>query len=64
MIKRRPGAADPADGAVVKLEPLADDFESRTAQELLAWAVDRFAGRIVLTLSLAKDEAHAAAARR
>jgi phosphoadenosine phosphosulfate reductase len=30
---------------------LADDLEGRSAQEVLAWAVDRFAGRIVLTCS-------------
>jgi phosphoadenosine phosphosulfate reductase len=33
------------------VDALADEFEGRTAQELLAWAVDRFAGRIVLTCS-------------
>jgi phosphoadenosine phosphosulfate reductase len=33
------------------VETLAEEFESRTAQELLAWAVDRFPGRIVLTCS-------------
>jgi len=30
---------------------LADDFEDRPAQDVLAWAADRFAGRIVLTCS-------------
>jgi phosphoadenosine phosphosulfate reductase len=33
------------------VEELAEEFESRTAQELLGWAVDRFAGRILLTCS-------------
>jgi phosphoadenosine phosphosulfate reductase len=30
---------------------LADEMEGRTAEEVLAWAADRFAGRIVLTCS-------------
>lgn len=34
-----------------EVEELADEFEDRGAQELLAWAVERFAGRIVLTCS-------------
>ena len=34
-----------------EVEGLAEEFESRTAQELLGWAVDRFAGRILLTCS-------------
>ena len=33
------------------VEQLADDFETRSAQDLLAWAVDRFEGRIMLTCS-------------
>lgn len=33
------------------VEALADEFEERTAQELLEWAVDRFAGKILLTCS-------------
>lgn len=33
------------------VDRLADRFETATAQDLLAWAVDRFAGRIVLTCS-------------
>ena len=33
------------------VDQLAEEFESRTAQELLAWAVDRFEGRIMLTCS-------------
>lgn len=33
------------------VDALADEFEGRTAQELLGWAVERFAGRIVLTCS-------------
>ena len=33
------------------VEALADEFEPRSAQELLAWAVERFDGRIVLTCS-------------
>jgi phosphoadenosine phosphosulfate reductase len=45
-----------ADVSTVTISPaevseLAEEFESRSAQELLAWAVDRFAGRIVLTCS-------------
>jgi phosphoadenosine phosphosulfate reductase len=34
-----------------EVDELADDFESQTAQDLLEWAVDRFAGRILLTCS-------------
>lgn len=37
---------DPAE-----VEALADDFEDRSAEELLLWAADRFEGRIVLTCS-------------
>ena len=33
------------------VEQLADEFETRSAQDLLAWAVDRFEGRIMLTCS-------------
>jgi phosphoadenosine phosphosulfate reductase len=33
------------------VDQLSEEFESRPAQELLAWAVDRFDGRIVLTCS-------------
>jgi phosphoadenosine phosphosulfate reductase len=33
------------------VEQLADEFEARSSQELLAWAVDRFEGRIMLTCS-------------
>jgi len=33
------------------VEQLADEFEARSAQDLLAWAVDRFEGRIMLTCS-------------
>jgi phosphoadenosine phosphosulfate reductase len=33
------------------VDQLADRFETATAQDLLAWAADRFAGRIVLTCS-------------
>jgi phosphoadenosine phosphosulfate reductase len=33
------------------LRVLADDLEERSAEEVLAWAVERFAGRIVLTCS-------------
>lgn len=33
------------------IEALATRFESRTAEELLLWAADRFDGRIVLTCS-------------
>ena len=33
------------------VDQLAVEFESRPAQELLAWAVERFDGRIVLTCS-------------
>jgi len=33
------------------VEQLADDFETRSSQDLLAWAVDRFEGRIMLTCS-------------
>jgi phosphoadenosine phosphosulfate reductase len=33
------------------VEHLADEFETRSAQDLLAWAVDRFEGRIMLTCS-------------
>ena len=33
------------------VDALADEFEGRTAQELLRWAMERFAGRIVLTCS-------------
>jgi len=34
-----------------EIDALADEFESGTAQDLLEWAVDRFAGRILLTCS-------------
>lgn len=34
-----------------QIDALAGEFESRTAQELLKWAVDRFEGRILLTCS-------------
>nr|WP_217912910.1 phosphoadenylyl-sulfate reductase [Miltoncostaea marina] len=34
-----------------EVEQLAEEFEGRSAQDLLAWAVERFAGRIVLTCS-------------
>jgi phosphoadenosine phosphosulfate reductase len=33
------------------VEQLADEFETRSSQDLLAWAVDRFEGRIMLTCS-------------
>ena len=33
------------------VEALADEFETRSAQDLLAWAVERFEGRIMLTCS-------------
>lgn len=33
------------------VEQLADEFEARSSQDLLAWAVDRFEGRILLTCS-------------
>jgi phosphoadenosine phosphosulfate reductase len=33
------------------VEHLADEFETRSSQDLLAWAVDRFEGRIMLTCS-------------
>ena len=33
------------------VEQLADEFETRSSQELLAWAVERFEGRIMLTCS-------------
>jgi phosphoadenosine phosphosulfate reductase len=33
------------------VEGLADEFEGRSAQDVLAWAAGRFAGRIVLTCS-------------
>lgn len=33
------------------LRTLVDELEERTAEEVLAWAADRFAGRIVLTCS-------------
>lgn len=34
-----------------EIAQLADEFENRRAEELLAWAADRFGGRIVLTCS-------------
>jgi phosphoadenosine phosphosulfate reductase len=34
-----------------EVDALADEFEDRSAQELLEWAVDRFAGKILLTCS-------------
>jgi phosphoadenosine phosphosulfate reductase len=33
------------------VEQLADEFETRSSQDLLTWAVDRFEGRIMLTCS-------------
>ena len=33
------------------VEQLADEFETRSSQDLLAWAVDRFEGSIMLTCS-------------
>jgi phosphoadenosine phosphosulfate reductase len=33
------------------VEQLADEFETRSSRELLAWAVERFEGRIMLTCS-------------
>lgn len=35
----------------VDVDRVATQFEERTAEEVLAWAVERFAGRIVLTCS-------------
>jgi phosphoadenosine phosphosulfate reductase len=35
----------------VDVDRVATEFEGRTAEEVLAWAVERFAGRIVLTCS-------------
>ena len=37
--------------SVEDLRIIADDLEERPAEEVLAWAVERFAGRIVLTCS-------------
>ncbi|MCU0307573.1 MAG: phosphoadenylyl-sulfate reductase [Thermoleophilia bacterium] len=34
-----------------EVDALAEEFEPRPAEDVLAWAVDRFAGRIVLTCS-------------
>ncbi len=33
------------------VEALATEFETRSAQDVLAWAVERFEGRILLTCS-------------
>lgn len=35
----------------VDVDQVATDFEGRSAEEVLGWAVERFAGRIVLTCS-------------
>jgi phosphoadenosine phosphosulfate reductase len=37
------------------VDSLAEEFETRSAEDLLAWAADRFDGRIVLTCSWQKQ---------
>jgi phosphoadenosine phosphosulfate reductase len=37
------------------VDSLAEEFEARSAEDLLAWAADRFDGRIVLTCSWQKQ---------